>query len=119
MTRAERLAHAEARAKARLDAQRSQLAKVQAQRQAEEQNALRKRWALVGKLAHEAGLFPLSDATLLQLFAMLASLVDAPDPVATLDGLLCDAGGSPGRPVDGCALLRKVSALRAEWDVAR
>ena len=54
-------------------------------------------------MVQEAGLFPLSDATLLQLFAMLAPFVDAPDPVGTLEGLLCASCGQPGRSVDGMA----------------
>ena len=43
MTRLERLAQQHARAKVRLEAQRRQLAKVEAQHQAEERKALHKR----------------------------------------------------------------------------
>jgi hypothetical protein len=103
MTRAERLAQQEAKAKAKLEAQRQQLAHVQAQRRQAEQKALAQRWLLVGRLVHDAGLFVLTDTTLHQLFAVLARLVDAPDPVATLAGLLCDAKGLSGTAVDGTA----------------
>ena len=94
MTRAERLAQTEARARAKLDAQRTRLAQVQAAQRDEERKALTKRRLLVGKLVDEAGLFSLDDATLAGLFARLTSLVEAPDPVAVLDALLSN-GVSP------------------------
>ena len=103
MTRAERLAQTEARARAKLDADRKRLAQVQAQQRDAERQVLHKRRVLVGKLVEEAGLFGLDDATLAGLFARLAPLVDAPDPVAALEALLQAAGGPPGRPVDGLA----------------
>lgn len=103
MTRAERLAQAEQLARDHLDRQRHRLAQVQAQRRAAEQQALRKRYRAVGKLVADAGLFPLDDPTLAGLFAGLARLVDTPNPVATLEGLLGAAAGLPGRSVEGCA----------------
>ena len=103
MTRAERLAQTEARARAKLDAQRTRLAQVQAAQREEERKALSKRRLLVGKLVDEAGLFSLDDTTLAGLFARLAPLVDAPDPVALLEGLLSDAVSPPCASGDGCA----------------
>ena len=77
---------------------RLRLAKVQAQHQAEERKAFQKRCLQVGALAHEAGLFLLDDATLSQLFSLLARVVETPNPVAVLDALLSDAGG----PTEAC-----------------
>ena len=37
------------------------------------------------------------------LFAALSRLLDTPDPVALLEGLLSDADGTPGTAVDGFA----------------
>ena len=103
MTRAERLAQTEARARAKLDADRQRLAQVQAQQRDVERQALHKRLVLVGKLAEDTGLFALDDTTLAALFARLSLLVAAADPVAALAALLQDAGGPPGRSVSGCA----------------
>jgi hypothetical protein len=50
MTRAERFAHQEARAKVRLETQRKQLAHVQAQRRQAEQKDRAQRWLRVGQL---------------------------------------------------------------------
>src|SRR6516164_7275230 len=99
MTRAERLAQTEAHARAKLNAQRTRLAQVQAAQREEERKALTKRRLLVGKLVDEAGLFSLDDATLAGLFARLSPLVAATDPVAALEALLKDAYGPPGRSV--------------------
>src|SRR5712664_3908048 len=103
MTRAERLAQTEARARAKLDADRKRLAQVQAQQRDAERQALHKRRVLVGKLAEEAGLFALDDALLAGLFARLAPLAAAAAPVAALEALLQAAGGPPGRSVAGLA----------------
>jgi len=103
MTRAERLAKAEERARARLEVQRQRLAQVQARQRDEERRALHKRRLVVGMLAEETGLFALDDALLAALFTRLAPLVDAAAPVAVLEALLQDAGGPPGRSVDGLA----------------
>jgi hypothetical protein len=97
MTRAERLAQTEARAQARLEAQKRQLAQVHARRHAEDQKALRKRRLLVGRLVEASGLFVLDDTTLAALFVALAPLLRTPHPVAVLEGLLCDVVGTPGR----------------------
>ena len=102
-TRAERLANAERLAREQLERQRTRLAKVQAQQREEERRALTKRRLLMGELADQAGLFALSDTVLAGLFAALSRLVDAPDPVALLEGLLSDGGGTPGRSLHGCA----------------
>jgi hypothetical protein len=103
MTRAERLAQTEARARAKLDADRHRLAQVQAQQRDAARQALHRRRMLVGKLAEDAGLFALDDALLAGLFARLSPLVEAPDPVAALEALLQAAGGPPGTSVDGLA----------------
>ena len=103
MTRAERLAQTEAHARAKLDAQRTRLAQVQAQQRDAERQALHRRRVLVGKLVDEAGLFSLDDQTLAGLFTQLTPLVEAPDPVALLAGLLSDAVRPPRASGDGCA----------------
>jgi hypothetical protein len=102
MTRAERLAQTEARARVKLDAQRTRLAQVQAAQREEERKALTKRRLLVGKLVDEAGLFSLDNATLAGLFARLTALVEAPDPVAVLDALLRDGVSPVCVSVPGC-----------------
>ena len=103
MTRAERLAQTEARARAKLEAQRKQLAQVQAAQREEERKALHRRRMLVGKLAEDAGLLALEDTMLAVLFARLTPLVAAAEPVVALEVLLRDAGGLPGRAVEGMA----------------
>jgi hypothetical protein len=103
MTRLERLAQQKARAAAQYAATQAKLAQLAAQERAAQRDALRKRRAIVGKLAQEAGLFALDDATIGQLFAVLARLVETPDPVGALEGLLCDVEVQPGRPVEGMA----------------
>jgi hypothetical protein len=92
MTRIERLAQTEARAKARVQAQRQRLAKVQSAQRAEERTQLAKRRKLVGTMVEDAGLFVLDDATLAGLMQRLAPLVQMPNPVAVLESLLMDAG---------------------------
>jgi len=57
----------------------------------------------VGELADQAGLFALDDTTIAALFALLAPLVHVPDPVAVLDAMLRDVGGTLGRVVPGYA----------------
>ena len=103
MARAERLAQTEARVRAKLDADRSRLKQVQAQQRDAERQALHHRRVLVGKLVEEAGLFSLADQTLAGLFAQLSPLVNAPDPVALLEGLLSDGVSPPRTSVSGCA----------------
>jgi hypothetical protein len=103
MTRAERLAQTEARARAKLDADRTRLKQVQAQQRDAERQAVHRRRVLVGKLVDEAGLFGLDDATLAGLFAQLSPLVDAPDPVALLAGLLRASVSPACTSLPGCA----------------
>src|SRR2546421_28569 len=103
MTRAERLARAEARAKAALDVQRKALAKIQAAQSEEERKASHKRRTHVGTMVLDTPLASLDDQTLQGLFQVLAGLVETPDPVAVLEGLLSDASGTPGRSLPGCA----------------
>jgi len=103
MTRAERLAKAEERARASLEVQRQRLAQVQARQRDEERRALHKRRLAVGIHAEEAGLFAFDDALLAALFARLSPLVEAPDPVAVLDALLSDTVSPPDWSAPGCA----------------
>ena len=103
MTRAERAALREQRLKDHLAATRRHLAQVAAQNRAAARTARHKRRFQVGLLADQAGLFALDDAGLARLFAALSRLVAIPDPVATLEGLLCDAAGQPGTSVEGMA----------------
>ena len=103
MTRAERLARAEALAREQLERQRDRLAKIQSAQHAEERKALTKRRQLVGTMVDEAGLFMLDDTTLTQLFAILAPLASLPDPVAVLEFLLVDAERPALESVDGMA----------------
>ena len=103
MTRVERLAQTEARARAKLDVQRKQLAQVQAAQREEERKALHRRRVRVGTLADQAGLFSLDDTTLAELFATFAPLREVSDPVAVLAALLQDACGLPGKLVPGSA----------------
>ena len=103
MTRAERLAQAEERARAKLEVQRKRLAQVQARQRDEERRSLHKRRLAVGMRAEEAGLFALDDMMLARLFHGLAPLMDVPDPVAVLEALLSEAVHSVGVSVPGCA----------------
>jgi hypothetical protein len=120
MTRAERFAHQEARAKARLETQRKQLAHVQAQRRQAEQKDCAQRWLRVGQLVDQAGLFALDDATLAAVFRSLAPLADSPDPCAVVDGWLHDALRVSVASVDGMAQAAPgVGPCGAKVDLAR
>src|SRR6266446_10156189 len=103
MTRAERLDKAAARAKAALETQRKALAQIQAAQHEEERKVLARRRQLVGQMVLGTPLASLDDQTLQALFQVLARLVETPDPVAVLEGLLCDVGGPLGTVVHGCA----------------
>jgi hypothetical protein len=114
MTRAERLAQTEERAKARLEAGRKRLAQVQAQRALQDRKIRNKRRYQVGAMADDAGLLALSDADLAGLFALLAPLTQVPYPVGMLESLLCDTERPALESVDGRACLTAVSARRAD-----
>jgi hypothetical protein len=88
MTRAERLAHQEARAKAKLEHDRLQYAEAQRQRREEDKRLCTKRQLLVGQWAEEAGLLALSDADLRALFTALRPLLALTNPGAILADLL-------------------------------
>ena len=103
MTRAERLAQTEARARAKLDADRTRLKQVQAQQRDAERQALHRRRVLVGKLVEDTGLFALDDQTLAGLFQALTALAEAPDPVTLLEGLLSASASPACASVPGCA----------------
>lgn len=80
MRRDERLAQAEARAKAQLDAHRARLAHVHVAQREEARKALARRHLLVGKLAQEAGLFAWTDASLGRVFQLLTPLAELAHP---------------------------------------
>jgi len=103
VTRTERLAKAEASAKEELARQRERLAKVQARQREDARKALTKRRLLVGQMVLDTPLASLDDQVLQGLVQVLATLVDVPDPVARLAGLLRNVGGPPGTSVPGCA----------------
>jgi hypothetical protein len=88
MTRAETLAKAKAAVLEQLDAERQRLKQILAGEREEARKARTKRRLAVGTLADEAGLFAWEDTTLRQLFALLAGLKEAPNPVAVLEGVL-------------------------------
>lgn len=88
MTRAERLAEQEARAKTRLEAERKKYAEAQQKRRAEDMRKRAQRYTTVGKLLDDAGLLSLSDADLAALVQLLTSMMETPNPVAVLAGLL-------------------------------
>jgi hypothetical protein len=90
MTRDEHLAEAEKRLLTQRNAQRVELARIQAARRTEARKQQARRRAQVGKLADEAGLLAWEDGVLRELFTLLAMLRDTPNPVAVLAGVLSD-----------------------------
>jgi hypothetical protein len=88
MTRAEQAALRAQKLKTELDAKSHELAKVQARQRAFARDVRNKRSYQVGALADEAGLFTWSNADLAAVFAVLASLREAPNPAAVLAGLM-------------------------------
>jgi hypothetical protein len=119
MTRAERLAQQEARAKEKLRKDRKKLVQATHKRRGEEKRLRTKQQYLVGKLADDAGLLVLEASMLAGLFAQLTPLVTTPDPVATLAALMRAAAGSPGRSVEGCADLRSCGPCGASGDTVQ
>lgn len=103
MTRTERLAEQESRAKARLEKERRAYVEAQQKRRAEELRERAKRYTMVGKLLDDAGLLALSDADLAALVTLLAPLTQVPNPVAVLEALLSDSQVSTSVVVNGCA----------------
>jgi hypothetical protein len=94
MTRLERLAATEARAKTKLAVEQQRLVQIQGLRKAEEHKANNKRRYQVGTLADEAGLLSWDNSTIAALFCLLATLRDVPNPVGVLEGLLCETVSS-------------------------
>ena len=119
MTRAERLAEQEAKAKAKRDNDHATYRAKRSARLAEEKHQRRKRHSRVGRLADDAGLLALSDADLAGLFAAFAPLTHVPHPVAVMASLLADGVCPALGSVDGRADLTVVSALRADLALAR
>ena len=103
MTRTERRAHQDARAKARLEAPRAQRAHVQAQRRQAEQQDRAKRWLRVGQLVDQAGLFAMTDHDLATVFTLIGRLALRSEPVAPLEALVRSLDGQPRLAVDGMA----------------
>jgi hypothetical protein len=90
MTRDERLALAEQRLKDKRAADQAALDKVYAQQRELARKARTRRLYAVGVLAEEAGLLQWEDGILSALFAALATLGEAPNPVAILESLFTD-----------------------------
>jgi len=90
MTRAEKATLREQRLKATLAAKGRELAQVQAQNRAAERAKRARRRQQVGTLADAAGLLIWDDRTLADLFQVLATFRETPDPVAVLERLLAD-----------------------------
>jgi hypothetical protein len=103
MTRAERAALRAQRLKETLAAKSQQLAQIESQNRAAERAERARRRQRVGTLADEAGLFAWDDSTLAGLFAALARLAQAPNPVAVLEGLLDPSLTGPLVPGNGYA----------------
>jgi hypothetical protein len=104
MTRAERLAQQEARAKAKLEHERLKYAEAQRQRREEDKRLRTKRYYLIGQWADEAGLLVLPDADLRALLALLTPLLATPNPVAVLAGLLAEPEAVEGVELVGTPL---------------
>jgi len=75
-------------------AQRTAILQAEATARLEARKALSGRRYAVGAQAERAGLFVWDNATLADLFALLVTLLDAPNPVAVLEALLQDRGES-------------------------
>lgn len=88
MTRAERDAELEQRLKDDIAARNRRLAQVQARQREEARKAQHARRYQVGKLADEAGLCGWDDATLRQVFQVLAGLQEKSDPATVLAGMM-------------------------------
>jgi hypothetical protein len=103
MTRLERLAQQEARAKTKLEKERQRHAEVQRLRQEEDRRQRAKRYQLIGQMLDSAGLLALSDADLAALVRLLAPLAQVPNPVVVLESLLGESERLARGGVDGCA----------------
>src|SRR5262245_44245166 len=90
MTRAERSAERERKLKEKLEADHKALAQLQATNRAQARAERDKRRYKVGAVLDEAGLFVWDDTTLAGIVQMLTTLLDCPDPVAVLEGLLVE-----------------------------
>jgi hypothetical protein len=90
MTRDERAAKRAQRLKEAIATKSQALAQVEAQQRADARAKRDRRRQRVGTLADHAGLLIWGDTTLAGLFQILATLREAPDPVAVLEGLLAD-----------------------------
>lgn len=90
MTPAEKRAEQRMRAREALESARAKLEQLEAQERAEARKATNRRRLAVGTLADKAGLFAWDDATLRELFGLLATLSDTPNPVGMLSSMLTD-----------------------------
>src|SRR2546423_15105926 len=103
MLRAEHRAAQEKRPKENLKVKARQLAQIQAHKRAADRAIRAKRRQVVGTIADHAGLLAWDDATLTQLFPLLATLQDVPDPVAVLESLLASPGSGDAGVGNGFA----------------
>jgi hypothetical protein len=78
------------RIRERLEADKRQLAQVEAQQREDARKTRDRRRYAVGTLAEAAGLCSLDDTTLAGLFAELTQLTATPNPVAVLQSMLSD-----------------------------
>jgi hypothetical protein len=88
MTRAEQLARMKKRSEARLDKDKRVHARILAEQRDAARKARDARRQNVGTMADAAGLFVLDDDTLRGLMQCLVALVEMPNPVETLEGLM-------------------------------
>jgi uncharacterized membrane protein YccC len=118
MTRAETLARAKAAIREQLEADQQRLKQILASEREEARKARTKRRMAVGTLADDAGLLDWEDATLRQLFALLARLKDAPHPVAVLEGVLADGavGTNGSAERDGTNSVQSISEILLAQD---
>ena len=93
MTRIERLAQREARAKEKLEADRKEHEHIQSAIRAEHTKARNKRRYTVGAMADEAGLLAWRDTDLAAAFAILGRLGDGDNQETVLETLLAEGIG--------------------------
>jgi len=89
-----KLAEEEAAYKQRQANNKKALDRLEAQDRVEARKTRDKRRFQVGKLADDTGLFAWDDVTLTGLFQALTLLLDTPDPVAVLEGVLTDTNAA-------------------------
>jgi hypothetical protein len=96
-SRQQQLDHAAETTREKIAAEKRKLVSIASAQREAQRKARDKRRYQVGALAEACGLLAVDDAVLRPLFTLVATLTTAPDPVAVLEGLLCDVVGTPGR----------------------